>query len=276
MLLLSSATRIFGTTHPPAILHRARPSGCTSAKRVPCFHFIGAFAGVRVNHPAVGLCRKSILPNCTLFPDVPYTTLENHRVLVRAPLVQRLLMADGECYHGMIFFKPFFFLLLDSFLPSFLSVWAFSEGPPWAAAFGFVVSVDGPVAAAPPSSLAVASAAPSVLCAVSLPPAAAPSLAVGGVAGSGFWASGFASVPSAGGVTFSAPLGVPPVPPAATVATMDVPEPPIRGWLPPDRMSIPSSLLDSGLMVGAPVLAAVYNSAFGFVSTSLKGLPISD
>src|SRR5690348_1769857 len=37
MLLLSSATRIFGTTRPPAIPHRAGHSGCTAAARVPAF-----------------------------------------------------------------------------------------------------------------------------------------------------------------------------------------------------------------------------------------------
>src|SRR5215467_14519419 len=149
MLLLSSATRIFGTTHPPAILHRASHSGCTAAKRVPCFHFIGASAGLRVNHPAVGLCRKSILSNCTLLYGLSPRKRQGVRFILRTPYpAKELLLATEGGYQGMIFFNPFFFLLLDSFLLSFLSVWLLSEDPLCDTGSGFVASPDWAAAAA--------------------------------------------------------------------------------------------------------------------------------
>ena len=190
------------------------------AKRVPCLDFIGAFAGLRVNHPAEGLCRNSILANCTLIAAKAQKKQREVRPLF-AHLMScfRMLLAAENGYHGIIFFNPFFFLLLDSFLLSFLSPWLPVCDVPWAAA-------------APPSSFAVPSAVPSVFWAVSLAPAAAEplagSFAAGGVAGSGFCASGFASVPSAGGVTLSAPLVVSAGPPGETVATIPVPAPLIR------------------------------------------------
>src|SRR5438045_9101024 len=82
----------------------------------------------------------------------------------------RMLLAAENGYHGIIFFNPFFFLLLDSFLLSFLSPWLPVCDVPWAAA-------------APPSSFAVPSAVPSVFWAVSLAPAAAEPLAVAFAAG---------------------------------------------------------------------------------------------
>jgi hypothetical protein len=151
--------------------------------------------------------------------------------------VSELLLISRTAYHGMIFFNPFFFLLVDSFLLSFGSFLLPDWVPFCAAASGFVPSLVWTAGVAAPSFFAVPSApvaptAPSVFCVASLAPAAvAPfvgSLAAGGVAGSDFCASGFASVPSGGGVTLSAPLVVSAGPPGETVATIPVPTPPIR------------------------------------------------
>src|SRR5207249_1693774 len=99
------------------------------------------------------------------------------------------------------------------------------------------------------------------------------SLAGAGAAGSGCWAWGFASLPSEGAVTFSAPLVVSAGPPGTTIATIPGPVPSIRDGFPPVRMSPPSSL--SGDIVGVPDLAAAYNSCLGVVCTSAKGFKTS-
>src|SRR5207244_3228463 len=129
---------------------------------------------------------------------------------------------------------------------------------------------------APSSVVPLASPVPSVF-GGSLFPAAveafAGSLAGAGAAGSGCWAWGFASLPSEGAVTFSAPLVVSAGPPGTTIATIPGPVPSIRDGFPPVRMSPPSSL--SGDIVGVPDLAAAYNSCLGVVCTSATGFKTS-
>src|SRR5215472_11473461 len=122
MLLLSSATRIFATKRPPAILHLRQPHPrCTTPMGMACLGLIGAFADVRVNRLGVMVCRKSILAysaHCR-----PSVSLMQQRAQLSLPCPRphfSNVLAKMN-YQGMIFFKPFFFLLLDSFLVSFLS-----------------------------------------------------------------------------------------------------------------------------------------------------------
>src|SRR5439155_11162861 len=91
MLLLSSATRIFGTKTPSGDTSTsqatpAAPRPC----RVPCLHFIGAFAGVLVNLRGVGVCRKSILTHSTHVSLALMGQNNKGRSLFAAPLISLL------------------------------------------------------------------------------------------------------------------------------------------------------------------------------------------
>src|SRR6267143_1255682 len=172
----------------------------------------------------------------------------------------------AKSHQGTIFFRPFFFLLVDSFL-----------------LLPFV-PLCGPSGVAEPSILGVSELCPpatgvaSVLNAMSAVPAAVvPPVefsAADGAFGSGC-AAGFASLAPAAGATPSAPPVVALVLPGVIVATIPVPEPPIRDWLPPAKTSIPASLSDSGVIVGFPFVAAVRNSFPGPLRISSSGFLMS-
>src|SRR5229473_99248 len=100
--------------------------------------------------------------------------------------------------------------------------------------------------------------------------------AAGGAFGSGCAVAGFASFPSVAGATFSAVPSVAPVLPVTMVATIPVPAPPTRAWLPPFKISIPASLSDSGVIVGFPYLDAVCISCFGPDRRKPAGFLMSD
>src|SRR5215471_15525000 len=129
MLLLSSATRILATELPP---RAPTPAHCCTWQQP--YSVIGASGKGCVNAKCPGVCRKRTRP------------------LVRVAFcpvwaVCHVAAGDSRAYQGMIFFSPFFFLLVDSFLES---VAALSAG----LAFGSVeaasagVSVPGVPAAA--------------------------------------------------------------------------------------------------------------------------------
>src|SRR5216683_1369175 len=172
----------------------------------------------------------------------------------------------------MIFFMPFFFLLVDSFLLSPLV-------PFCVASWAVVPSVLAPSAACPvaPGAASVFDPASDVPAAAVVPfaeslVAAAVFGPVDPVAefGSGC-AAVFGSAASVAGATFSAPPVVPPVLPGTMVATIPVPAPPVRDGLPPVNTSIPVSLSASGVMVGFPNLDADCISCFGPERTSPIG-----
>src|SRR5215469_13231473 len=135
-------------------------------KRGALPRFIGAFAGVRVNHPGVGLCRKAILPNCTLLPLLDPAKIATGADYFAAPAtIPNRFSQTKRDYHGTIFFNPFFFLLLDSFLLSFLP----DTLPVWSSAAG------AESALVPPSLVwPSVAAAPSVFTAPSLVRSPAP------------------------------------------------------------------------------------------------------
>src|SRR5205814_850114 len=162
-----------------------------------------------------------------------------HHLLDVAVIVRdQDLRPAAKPYQGKIFFRPFFFLLVDSFLLSLLdfpscaaaSVLAASLVCPAAAGVSPVLlgSAGWPVAAGVASVLGVVSAVPFAEFSV-----------VGGAFGSPV-AAGPASPPSVAGVTLSALLVVPLVLPGVTVATIPVVVAPCDG-LPPLNISIPVS-----------------------------------
>src|SRR5260370_4583475 len=176
----------------------------------------------------------------------------------------------------MIFFMPFFFLLVDCFL-------LFPLVPFWVAPWAGEQSVLAGSAACPGAAWAasVFDAGSAVVVAPVVP--FTESLVVvaavfGPVDPAGAFGSGCAAVlgsaPSVAGATFSAPpLVVPPVLPVTIVATIPVPVP-TRASFPPVNTSIPASLSASGVIVGFPVLAATRNSCPGPLRTRPMGFLI--
>src|SRR5579859_1959955 len=166
-------------------------------------------------------------------------------------------------YQGMIFFRPFFFLLLDSFLGSSLpsgfadpsvllasvpfvaaeSAFAGCSLSEAAAVFGLESSaaVGGfATPAAPGAGGCVAAGA------VLSPLAAAGAAALSGVA---------AGVPSVAGADSAAAGAAPPGVTVSTTAVLPAPPPPSCDLLPPFKISMPESLSDSGCKFGRPLLA---------------------
>src|SRR5437763_9609522 len=237
MLLLSSATRIFATERPPPIRCLCWPHPCVSVH----IHYSRLlerpfqFASISRGHPCVGS------EYCTHGPSRgPVFGPKTHRVrsLMTVPLsVSPDLRPAAKPYQGKIFFRPFFFLLVDSFLLSLL------DFPSCAAASVLAASLVCPAAAGGSSVLLgsarwpVAAGVASVLGVVSAVPFAEFSV-VGGAFGSPV-AAGPASPPSVAGVTLSAALVVPLVLPGVTVATIPVVVAPPCFVFPPRRTSTP-------------------------------------
>src|SRR5690242_1830940 len=106
MLLLSSATRIFGTTRPPAILHRTSLSGCTAAARVPAFILLEHSRACASITPRWDCVANQYYPIAHYFWGIP--TGENNKgcSLFAAPrFTSELLQAAESAYQGMIFFS---------------------------------------------------------------------------------------------------------------------------------------------------------------------------
>src|SRR5713226_8698947 len=136
-----------------------------------------------------------------------------------------------KAYQGTIFLSPFFFLLVDSFL-------LFPFVPACIASCAVAPSVLG-ASVAWPAVAVVASVfgAPSAVPAAAAPSAGFSAVA-GGAFGSGCAVAGAASFPSVVGATFSALPVAAPAPPGigVTSATIPVPPPPTRAWLPPFKI----------------------------------------
>src|SRR5947209_4120570 len=154
MLLLSSATRIFATERPPPIRCLCWPHPCVAVQitysRLLEHPF--QFASISRGQPCVGS------EYCTHGPSRgPVFGPKTHRVrsLMTVPLsVSPDLRPAAKPYQGKIFFRPFFFLLVDSFLLSLL------DFPSCAAASVLLGSAGWPVAAGVASVLGVVSAVP--------------------------------------------------------------------------------------------------------------------
>src|SRR5882672_2413806 len=102
------------------------------------------------------------------------------------------------------------------------------------------------------------------------PPRFAESAVAGGALGS-VVASEFGTLPSVGAATFSAAPAVPLLPPGVTVATIPVPVPDFLVWSPPIKMSTPVDVSDSGSNVGFPTREATCSSCPGPVLKNLIG-----
>src|SRR5882724_4156968 len=99
MLLLSSAIRILATERPPMHLYTRKASPASGEP----YAVIGASrkVGVNANRPVVcrkGTCRREC---CAMLANAA---------------------GKSKTYQGMIFFSPFFFLLVDSFLGSVVAL----------------------------------------------------------------------------------------------------------------------------------------------------------
>src|SRR5437773_4002733 len=142
MLLLSSATRIFATERPPPIRYLCWPHPCVAVQitysRLLEHPF--QFASISRGQPCVGS------EYCTNGPSRgPVFGPKTHRVrsLMTVPhSVSPDLRPAAKPYQGKIFFRPFFFLLVDSFLlspldfPSCAAASVLAESLVWLAAAG--------------------------------------------------------------------------------------------------------------------------------------------
>src|SRR5437660_3458657 len=269
MLLLSSATRIFATERPPPLRCRCWPHPCVAVQMTysRLLEHPFQFASISRGQPCVGSEYCTYGPLQRLIFGAKTHGVRSSMTVPRS--VSPDLRPAAKPYQGTIFFRPFFFLLVDSFLLSLLdfpSCAFLAASLVWPAAAGvssvLLGSPGWPVAAGVASVLGVVSAVPFAEFSV-----------VGGAFGSAA-AAGPASPPSVAGVTLSALLVVPLVLPGVTVATIPVVVAPCDG-LPPLNISIPVSLSESGVIVGFPVVAAARNSCPGPVRIRLSGFLIN-
>src|SRR5437660_2368665 len=268
MLLLSSATRIFATERPPPLRCRCWPHPCVAVQMTysRLLEHPFQFASISRGQPCVGSEYCTYGPLQRLIFGAKTHGVRSSMTVPRS--VSPDLRPAAKPYQGKIFFRPFFFLLVDSFLLSLL------DFPSCAAASALAASLVCPAAAGISPVLLgsagwpVAAGVAGVLGVVSAVPFAEFSV-VGGAFGSPV-AAGPASPPSVAGVTLSALL----VLPGVTVATIPVVVAPCDG-LPPLNISIPVSLSESGVIVGFPVVAAARNSCPGPVRIRLSGFSIT-
>src|ERR1700674_3083582 len=261
MLLLSSATRILATKHPPTIPHPCMPRqpqrGHTESSS-PMYWSI--LPGRRQRQRVKRVSEMNTVPQP---PEPPLRdNTKGARNASAPPFHSPLLVLNGS-YQGTIFRSPFFFLLLDSFfLSSFAPVWV----PSWAGVASALAASLGGAAPAAASVLGV----PSPVPATSVPPPFAESVTAGGALGSA-GASAFGVLPSVGAATFSAAPAVPLLPPGVTVATIPVPVPGFLVWSPPVKISTPADVSDSGSNVGFPTREATCSSCPGPVLKNPSG-----
>src|SRR6266478_5452943 len=256
MLLLSSATRILATKHPPTIPH-------------PCMPHRIAFSNV-LEHPprqastptgyaCVGNEHGPLAPGAALLPQY-----KRGAHCPRTPFHFPIFFLAGS-YQGTIFRSPFFFLLVDSFfLSSFVPFCTLS-------CVGAVSALAASPGCAVPAAASVLGAPSADPVASALPPFAE-SAAAGGALGSA-GASELGALPSAGAATFSAAPAVPLLPPGVTVATIPVPVPGFLVWSPPVKISTPDDVSDSGSNVGFPTREATCSTCPGPFLKNLSGFP---
>src|SRR6266576_1430660 len=245
MLLLSSATRILTTERPPPIICLCWPHPCAAAQKPTPAYWSTRFSlrqsqqGRRVSEVNTALLAA---PRTDLAPKTrgvrPFLTVPRS--------ASPDLRPAPRPYQGTIFFRPFFFLLVDSFLVSPLDPFCF---PSCAGASVLAASLVWPAVAGVSSVLGVASAVP--------------------FAEFSFVAGAFGSPCAAGPA--SPPPDAPFVLPTFMVATIPVVAPTPCDGFPPLKTSIPVSLSESGVIVGCPVVAAARNSCPGPVRIRLSG-----
>src|SRR5438132_8883294 len=204
MLLLSSATRIFATERPPPIRCLCWPHPCVAVRMTYAnlLEHPFQFASISRGQPCVGS------EYCTHGPSRGVVFGPKTHGIRSSMTVPRSVSPDlrpaAKPYQGTIFFRPFFFLLVDSFLASPLDPFCF---PSCAAGSVLAASLAWPAVAGVSSVLPGSACWPdaagvaSVLGVVSAVPFAEFSV-VGGAFGSAC-AAGVPSPPSVAGVTFS-------------------------------------------------------------------------
>src|SRR6267143_5268638 len=126
MLLLSSATRILATKHPPTIPHPCTPRrplrGHTES---PSPMYWSILPGRRQRQRVTRVSEMNTVPQPPEPPSFPNT--KGVRIVLAPPFHFPIFFLAGS-YQGTILRSPFFFLLVDSFfLSSFIPFCALSE-----------------------------------------------------------------------------------------------------------------------------------------------------